>query len=61
KTGIDAYAPLATAIIGGLSISTVLTLFVVPVLHLTLDEVPAWWRAVAQRVRPRDPSEAPDA
>jgi HAE1 family hydrophobic/amphiphilic exporter-1 len=33
KTGVDAYSPLATVIIGGLTISTVLTLFVVPVLH----------------------------
>ena len=43
KTGIDAYSPLATVIIGGLSISTVLTLFVVPVLHDIFDEVPQWW------------------
>jgi HAE1 family hydrophobic/amphiphilic exporter-1 len=43
-TGIDAYSPLATVIIGGLSISTVLTLFVVPVLHDLLDDFPAWWR-----------------
>ncbi|MDQ2909232.1 MAG: efflux RND transporter permease subunit [Candidatus Eremiobacteraeota bacterium] len=44
KTGIDAYAPLATVIIGGLSISTVLTLFVVPVLHETFDAAGVWWR-----------------
>lgn len=44
KTGIDAYSPLATVVIGGLSISTVLTLFVVPVLHDVLDDVPSWWR-----------------
>ncbi|HVS45751.1 MAG TPA: efflux RND transporter permease subunit [Verrucomicrobiae bacterium] len=45
KTGIDAYAPLATVILGGLSISTVLTLLVVPVLHDVLDDAPAWLRA----------------
>ncbi|MHB8462374.1 MAG: efflux RND transporter permease subunit, partial [Vulcanimicrobiaceae bacterium] len=44
KTGIDSYSPLATVIIGGLSISTVLTLFVVPVLHDLVDDVPEWWR-----------------
>lgn len=49
KTGIDAYSPLATVIIGGLSISTLLTLFVVPVLHDTLDDLPAWWRSVRHR------------
>jgi HAE1 family hydrophobic/amphiphilic exporter-1 len=39
KTGIDAYAPLATVIIGGLTVSTVLTLFVVPVLYAGFDEL----------------------
>ena len=31
RTGIDAYAPLATVTIGGLAIGTLLALFVVPV------------------------------
>ena len=39
KTGIDAYSPLATVIIGGLTISTVLTLFVVPVFYAGFDEL----------------------
>jgi hydrophobic/amphiphilic exporter-1 (mainly G- bacteria), HAE1 family len=39
KTGIDAYSPLATVIIGGLSVSTVLTLFVVPALHETFFDL----------------------
>ena len=39
KTGIDAYSPLATVIIGGLTISTVLTLFVVPVLYTVFDDL----------------------
>ena len=38
KTGIDAYSPLATVIIGGVGLSTILTLFVVPVLHALFDE-----------------------
>jgi HAE1 family hydrophobic/amphiphilic exporter-1 len=33
RTGIDAYAPLATVVIGGLTMGTLLALFVVPVLH----------------------------
>ena len=45
KTGIDAYSPLATVIIGGFSISTVLTLFVVPVLHATFDDAAVWVRS----------------
>jgi len=42
-TGIDAYSPLATVIIGGLTVSTVLTLFVVPVLHDTFGNLGDWW------------------
>lgn len=52
KTGIDAYSPLATVIIGGLSISTLLTLFVVPVLHDVFDDVPQWWRQYVLRRAP---------
>lgn len=61
KTGIDAYSSLATAIIGGLLISTLLTLFVVPVLHDTLDELPGWWRRVILgNSTPREPLESSD-
>jgi HAE1 family hydrophobic/amphiphilic exporter-1 len=42
KTGIDAYSPLATVIIGGLTISTVLTLFIVPVLYASFDDLGQW-------------------
>jgi hydrophobic/amphiphilic exporter-1 (mainly G- bacteria), HAE1 family len=45
KTGIDAYSPLATVIIGGLSVSTVLTLFVVPVLHDAFHDLSMRWRS----------------
>ncbi len=61
KTGIDAYSPLATVIIGGLSMSTVLTLFVVPVLHDTLDGVPQWWRQYVLRRAPDASPEPVDA
>jgi HAE1 family hydrophobic/amphiphilic exporter-1 len=39
RTGIDAYAPLATVTIGGLTVGTVLALFVVPVLHTYTDDL----------------------
>ncbi len=56
KTGLDAYSSLATVIIGGLTISTVLTLLVVPVLHASLDDLGLWWRARGARpaTEPRD-------
>jgi HAE1 family hydrophobic/amphiphilic exporter-1 len=44
KTGVDAFSPLATVIIGGFGISTLLTLFVVPVLHATFDDIAVWWQ-----------------
>jgi multidrug efflux pump subunit AcrB len=34
-TGSEAYAPLARAIIGGLSVSVLLTVFIVPAAYLT--------------------------
>jgi HAE1 family hydrophobic/amphiphilic exporter-1 len=55
RTGIDAYAPLATVTIGGLAIGTVLALFVVPVLHTYTDDLAARLRALARRgARRRD-------
>jgi hydrophobic/amphiphilic exporter-1 (mainly G- bacteria), HAE1 family len=50
RTGIDAYAPLATVTIGGLSIGTLLALFVVPVLHTYTDDVTRLVRSAMRRV-----------
>jgi len=44
RTGVDAFSPLATVIIGGFGISTLLTLFIVPVLHATFDDLAERWR-----------------
>ncbi|BAU15777.1 AcrB/AcrD/AcrF family protein (plasmid) [Leptolyngbya sp. NIES-3755] len=38
-TGMDAYSPMATVILGGLSISTLLTLIVIPVMHSLVDDL----------------------
>lgn len=51
KTGIDAYSPLATVIIGGLTVSTVLTLFVVPVLYSAFDDLGIRLRAKLRQRR----------
>ncbi len=50
RTGIDAYAPLATVTIGGLSIGTFLALFVVPVIHTYTDDLAKVVRALLRRV-----------
>jgi HAE1 family hydrophobic/amphiphilic exporter-1 len=39
ETGMDAYSPIATVILGGLVISTVLTLVVVPVVYSFVDDI----------------------
>ena len=53
RTGIDAYAPLATVIIGGLTMGTLLALFVVPVLHTYTDDLATLVRAGIRRVSRR--------
>jgi HAE1 family hydrophobic/amphiphilic exporter-1 len=50
RTGIDAYAPLATVVIGGLTMGTFLALFVVPVVHTYTDDLTNLVRAVVRRV-----------
>jgi len=50
RTGIDAYAPLATVTIGGLMMGTVLALFVVPVLHTYTDDLARLMRAAWRRL-----------
>jgi HAE1 family hydrophobic/amphiphilic exporter-1 len=53
RTGIDAYAPLATVVIGGLTMGTVLALFVVPVLHTYTDDLAKLALAGFRRLRGR--------
>ena len=56
RTGIDAYAPLASVVIGGLTMGTVLSLFVVPVLHAVVDDVAVWARERVNRLLGRKES-----
>jgi HAE1 family hydrophobic/amphiphilic exporter-1 len=42
KTGLDAYQPLATAVVGGLFVGTILSLFVIPVMHSVMDDLMQW-------------------
>jgi len=53
RTGIDAYAPLATVVIGGLTMGTLLALFVVPVLHTYTDDLATRARQLVRRVAGR--------
>ena len=42
--GVETRAPLARAIIGGIILSTAVTLFYVPVLYVQLDHLGQWFR-----------------
>src|SRR5205823_5919530 len=42
KTGLDAYQPLGTAVVGGLLIGTILSLFVIPIMHSYVDDLLRW-------------------
>jgi HAE1 family hydrophobic/amphiphilic exporter-1 len=42
KTGMDAYQPLATTVVGGLLIGTILSLFDIPIMHTYLDDLVRW-------------------
>jgi HAE1 family hydrophobic/amphiphilic exporter-1 len=49
--GSEQRAPMARAVIGGLITSTLLTLFVVPVMSTLLEDAVAWVRSAPSRVR----------
>ncbi len=42
KTGMDAYSPLGTVIVGGLLIGTILSLFDIPIMHAYIDDLSNW-------------------
>jgi Cu/Ag efflux pump CusA len=54
-TGGETNAPLARAVVGGLSVSTLLTLFLVPTMYMILEE--RFPRPVAEE--PQEPGRIP--
>jgi len=42
RTGLDAYQPLATAVVGGLLVGTVLSLCDIPIMHTYVDDFVGW-------------------
>ncbi len=55
-TGLDAYQPLGTVVIGGLIVGTVLSLLDIPIMHTLVDDMVRWWQV---RVLRRDPDTLP--
>jgi HAE1 family hydrophobic/amphiphilic exporter-1 len=56
KTGLDAYQPLGTVIIGGLIVGTVLSLLDIPVMHAIVDDISRWMQV---KILKRDPATLP--
>ncbi|MHB2019320.1 MAG: efflux RND transporter permease subunit [Candidatus Xenobia bacterium] len=46
RTGLDAYQPLATAVVGGLLVGTILSLFDIPIMHTYVDDFVRWLNRV---------------
>lgn len=42
RTGLDAYQPLAVAVVGGLLVGTILSLFDIPIMHTLIDDLITW-------------------
>lgn len=53
KTGLDAYQPLGTTIIGGLIVGTTLSLLDIPVMHAMIDDLSRWFRVHILRQDPK--------
>lgn len=49
--GAEMQAPLATVIIFGLSFSTLITLILVPVMYIYMDNLTNWWKSLFRRRR----------
>ncbi|MCH8273809.1 MAG: efflux RND transporter permease subunit [Armatimonadetes bacterium] len=52
KTGLDAYQPLGSVIVGGLVMGTVLSLLVIPVMHTLMDDISRWLQVKILKVDP---------
>ena len=51
RTGMDAYQPLGTVILGGLIMGTILSLFDIPIMHTYVDDLIKWlnWKFLKRK------------
>lgn len=52
KSGLDAYQPLGTVIVGGLIVGTVLSLLDIPIMHTIVDDMIRWLKVKFLKVDP---------
>lgn len=52
KSGLDAYQPLGTVVIGGLIVGTVLSLLDIPIMHTLIDDLVRWMQVRFLKVDP---------
>lgn len=57
--GSEFRAPMGIAVIGGLLLSTLLTLVVIPCMYTLFDDLSTWWARVLKRARPQPLWQAP--
>ena len=50
ETGMDAYSPIATVILGGLTVSTLLTLIVIPVVYTFVDDIITAFKKLGKKI-----------
>lgn len=49
KTGMDAYSPLGTVVVGGLIVGTILSLLDIPIMHAYVDDLVKWLQSRFRR------------
>jgi HAE1 family hydrophobic/amphiphilic exporter-1 len=49
KTGMDAYSPLGTVVVGGLIVGTILSLLDIPIMHAYIDDLLIWLNKTFKR------------
>jgi len=53
KSGLDAYQPLGTVIVGGLIVGTFLSLLDIPIMHTLVDDLVRWLQVHVMKVDPK--------
>jgi len=61
RTGLDAYQPLGTTVLGGLTVGTILSLIDIPIMHTYVDDFIKWLNRTFLRRDWEWPVEAPEA